>query len=186
MAVRRLAPRRFYNPVQKDAATLLESSDETNGERTLGEVELAPGGGNPVHFHRAFTERFVVLEGSIRVRLGKTSRVLTAGQTVVVQPGVLHCFANPTDRPARFLVELRPGHTGFEQAIQIAYGLAADGKTTAKGMPKNLYHLAVIFVMADSNVPGIMSLLTPLLRFLAARARKNGIEQELIQKYVRV
>ena len=33
--------RRIYNPVQKDAATFLETSEETGGERTLIEIEAA-------------------------------------------------------------------------------------------------------------------------------------------------
>ena len=31
-------PRRIYNPVQRDAATFLETSEETGGERTLAEL----------------------------------------------------------------------------------------------------------------------------------------------------
>ena len=48
-------PRRIYNPVQKDYATFLETSAETNGLRTLIEIELAPGGGNLVHYHKALS-----------------------------------------------------------------------------------------------------------------------------------
>ena len=36
---------RIYNPIQKDYATFLETSDETGGEHTLIEIEVAPGGG---------------------------------------------------------------------------------------------------------------------------------------------
>lgn len=38
--------RRYYHPIQKDYATFLQTSEETGGERTLIEVEVAPGGGN--------------------------------------------------------------------------------------------------------------------------------------------
>jgi hypothetical protein len=37
--------RRYYNPVEKGHATFLQTSEETGGERTLIEVEVAPGGG---------------------------------------------------------------------------------------------------------------------------------------------
>lgn len=37
--------------------------------------------------------------------------------------------------------------------------------------------------MGEGRVPGVMSLLMPVFRLLAARARKKGIEQELISKY---
>lgn len=177
------ARRRIYNPVQKDYATFLASSAETNGAYSLAEVELAPGGGNHPHYHTAFTERFEVLEGGLQVLLGKERRMLKPGETATVQPNTLHCFANPTAQPSRFLVELRPGHTGFEQAIQIAYGLATDGKTNKDGLPTNLYHLALLLTLGESKLPGLFGLLLPLFNYLAARARKLGIEQELIEKY---
>ena len=37
--------RRIYNPVQKDAATFLETSEETSGARSLIKVEVASDGG---------------------------------------------------------------------------------------------------------------------------------------------
>jgi hypothetical protein len=39
--------RRYYHPEQKDYATFLETSEETGGERTLIEIEVAPGGDDP-------------------------------------------------------------------------------------------------------------------------------------------
>ena len=42
----RVTTRRYYHPLQKDYATFLKTSEETGGEFTLIEVEVAPGGGN--------------------------------------------------------------------------------------------------------------------------------------------
>ena len=39
------ARRRYYHPTQKDYATLLQTCEETGGERTLIEVEVAPEAG---------------------------------------------------------------------------------------------------------------------------------------------
>ncbi len=36
--------RRIVNPVQNGAVTWLATSEETGGERTLAELEVAPGG----------------------------------------------------------------------------------------------------------------------------------------------
>ena len=177
------SPRRIYNPIIKDYATFLETSASTNGKRTLIEIELAPGGGNPVHYHKTFSERFEALEGELYVQVGKEIRILQPLQSVTAYANTVHRFFNPTGQRTRFLVELRPGHTGFEQSLQIAYGLAADGKTNAKSLPSNLYHLAIIFMLGEGMVPGPFTLLTPIFRFLAARARKKSIEQELIRKY---
>jgi quercetin dioxygenase-like cupin family protein len=178
-----VAPRRIYNPVQEDYATFLQTSAQTNGERTLIEIELAPGGGNLPHYHRAFAESFEVLEGELQLQLGKQKHFLKPRESATAPAGTLHCFSNPTTQQTRLLVELRPGHAGLEQALQIGYGLAADGKTNQASLPTNLYHLAVLFALGESIVPGVFALLTPVFRFLAARARKQGIEQELISTY---
>jgi mannose-6-phosphate isomerase-like protein (cupin superfamily) len=177
------SPRRIYNPIIKDYATFLETSAATNGKRTLIEIELAPGGGNPLHYHKSFSERFEVLEGTLHVQVGKETFILQPTQSATASANTLHRFFNPTDQRTRFLVDIRPGHTGFEQSLQIAYGLAADGKTNAKSLPTNLYHLAVLFVLGEGMVPGVFALLMPVFRMLAARARKKGIEQELIRTY---
>lgn len=177
--------RRIYNPVQKDHATFLETSAETGGERTLLEIDLAPGGGNTPHYHRAFSERFEVLEGELEVRVDKAIYTLEPGQSETVPADTLHNFTNATGQRTRFLVELRPGSTGFERALQIGYGLAADGKTDAKSRPKDPLHLAVLLALGASSIPGPFALLTPVFRLLAARARRKGVEAELIRTYCR-
>lgn len=176
-------PRRYYHPTQKDYATFLETSASTNGRRTLIEIELAPGGGNVPHYHSTFSERFEVLEGELQVRAGSETYTLGPGQSKTAYPNTLHCVKNPTDTPARYLVDIQPGSTGFEQALKIGYGLATDGKTNRQGVPKNIYHLAVTLIMGESQLPGLFSLLLPVFRLLAARARKRGIEQALIDSY---
>jgi mannose-6-phosphate isomerase-like protein (cupin superfamily) len=179
------APRRIYNPVQQDYASFVQTSAHTNGARTLIEIELAPGGGTTPHYHRSFSERFEVLAGELEVQLGRTIQRLTVGESATADMRTLHCFANPTPQPTRFLIELRPGHTGFEQGLQIVYGLASEGKTNAKSVPTNPYHLAVVLELGDTQLPGMLRVLLPVLRLAAARARRKGIEQALIDRYCR-
>lgn len=179
------APRRIYNPVQQNSVTFVQTSAQTNGARTLMEIELAPGGGTTLHAHRLFAEQFEVLEGELQVQLGQTIQRLTVGQAATAAPKTWHCFSNPTQQPTRFLIELRPGHTGIEQGLQIVYGLASDGKTNSKGVPTNLYHLAVVLQLGDTQLPGVLRMLLPLVRMLMAQARRKGIEQELIARYCR-
>lgn len=83
----------------------------------------------------------------------------------------------------KFTVELRPGHAGFENSLKIAYGLAKDGLTNNKSIPKSLSHLAVLADIGGTVPGGIFSKLMPLLRWQAGRARKKGIEKMLIEKY---
>ncbi len=174
---------RYYHPVQKDYTTFLETSEETGGDHTLLEIELAPGGGNTPHYHKTYDEHFEVVEGTLEVLVGKETRVLRPGQKAVAPRNTLHKFRNPGEERARFLVELRPGSAGFEKAIKAGYGLARDGRVRADGTPKNLYHLAVLLEWSEIRLPGIFTIAEPLLRFLAKRARRKGVDKELEAKY---
>lgn len=176
--------RRYYHPGQNDYATFIETSEETGGVRTLIEIELAPGGGNAPHYHLTYDEHFEVLEGALEVQLGEYSRVLRPGGKAVAYRTVVHRFRNPTDEPTTFLVELRPGHEGFEKAIKVAYGLAEDGMAAANDAPKNPYHLALVFEWGEGRLPGAFTLAEPVFRLLAKQARRKGIDRELEDRYV--
>jgi quercetin dioxygenase-like cupin family protein len=176
--------RRIYSPVQKDAAIFLETSEESGGVRTLLEVELAAGGGNALHRHLSYAERFTCVEGELTVRVDGLLHVLHPGDQAIAEIGVLHAFANESDEPARFEVELVPGHRGFEQALQIAYGLAQDGATNSNGVPRNLIQAAVVGDMAEIRVVGLMRALTPVLKLLARWGRRRGVDAALVERYV--
>ncbi|MGH3090401.1 MAG: cupin domain-containing protein [Rubrobacteraceae bacterium] len=182
---RQLYRRRHYNPVQKDAATFLEMSEETDGERTLAVVEVAPGGGTTPHYHKTYSEGFEVIEGSLEVLVGEEARVLRAGEKAIVPKNTLHRFHNATDETVTFLCEMRPGQPGFEKTIMVAYGLARDGLTRSDGIPKNLYHMALLLEWAEIRVPGIFTIIAPIMRLLAKRARRKGIDKELEARYCR-
>jgi quercetin dioxygenase-like cupin family protein len=177
--------RRIYNPIQKDYATFLETSEETGGEHTLIEIEVAPGGGTTPHYHLTYAEHFEVISGALEVMVGGETRTLIEGEKAVAPKNTLHNFHNATDEPTTFLIELRPGSSGFEKALRIAYGLATDGLSNSKGLPKNLYHTALLFEWGEGRLPGIFALLEPLFGLLAKRARRKGIDRELAARYVR-
>jgi quercetin dioxygenase-like cupin family protein len=180
------AERRVYeNPTIGDKAVFLQTSAETGGAYTLLEVELAPGGGNPPHTHRTYTETFIPVEGELEVQLGKERKLLRPGETCTVPLRAVHCFRNPSDKPIKFRVKLVPGHEGFEQCVKIAYGLAKDGLTNREGFPKNLSHAAVVLNFFDPAPTGLMRLMLPFFRWKARQARKRGVEQELIDRYCR-
>jgi quercetin dioxygenase-like cupin family protein len=175
--------REIYNPVQRDRITFLKTSAETDGELTLLEMEVAPGGGNGLHIHTTYAERFTVIQGELGVQLSDQQHILHAGDTALAPAGTIHRWYNSSEQPSRIYVELRPGHAGFEQTLRIVYGLARDGLTHADGTPKNLLHLAVILRMSDIKVTGPVSLLSPLFGLLAWVARRRGVEAELLARY---
>jgi mannose-6-phosphate isomerase-like protein (cupin superfamily) len=173
--------RRYYNPEQKDYATFLMTSEETGGERTLIEIEVAPGGGTPPHYHKTYEEHFEVLEGELEVRVGGETRVLGPGEKASVPLNTRHNFRNPTGESTTFLVELRPGSAGFEKALMAGYGLASDGKNPIR----HPYYLAVILGWSDIRLPGVFTVAEPLLRLLERQARRKGVDRELEERYCR-
>lgn len=94
-----------------------------------------------------------------------------------------HRFFNDTNEDIIFHVLLNPGSIGFENSLRITYGLANDGLTNKKSVPKSLFHLAVVAKIGDSNLTGAIGMITPLLDLLYRKAKKNGIEEKLIRKY---
>ena len=173
--------RRYYNPGQKDYATFLKTSEETGGAITLIEIEVAPDGRTPPHYHKTYDEHFEVLEGTLEVLLGKEKHTLRPGQKAVAPRNTLHCFKNPAREATTFLVEMRPGQPGFEKAVKVGYGLASDGRNPFY----HPYQLAVILQWSEIRMNGVMGLLDPVFRLLAKRARKKGIDKELEAEYCR-
>lgn len=173
----------FVNPVFKDRATVLENVEETGGKYMLGELEVAPGGGNFMHTHIAFEETFTAVKGVLGIALKNKKYFLNPGESITIPLHTPHHFFNPGKEPITCHIKFVPGHEGFVKGIAIGYGLAADGKTNSKGIPTNLMHLALLIVLTDTRPTGIMSMLFPFFKWLAYRAKKNGTEQALLEKY---
>ncbi|HET8757740.1 MAG TPA: cupin domain-containing protein [Solirubrobacteraceae bacterium] len=86
-------------------STLLELSDAM----FRSEVEARRGaGGGPLHRHLHQQERFAVHDGALRVWTGlRGSRLVRAGEEIVVPPGRPHTFRVAGER-ARFTAEFTP------------------------------------------------------------------------------
>jgi quercetin dioxygenase-like cupin family protein len=177
--------RKIHNPIQKDTVIFLQTHADTNGQYTLVEVELANGGGVGLHYHKTYSEKFTCLEGELQVQLGKDIHTLVPGQSAVAFPNINHLFRNRSGNPCKFRVELMPASRGFEQSLQIGYGLATDGLCKKNGFPKDKLALAWLFEISESNLPGWMSMFEFILRRQAKKAIQKGIHKELISKYVK-
>jgi quercetin dioxygenase-like cupin family protein len=177
--------RKIYNPVQKDTVVFIKTGSDTKNEYTLVEVELADGGGVGLHYHKTYSEAFECIEGEVQVQLDKTIHTLKPGESATAHPHSNHLFRNRSGKPCRFRVEIRPSSRGFEQSLQIAYGLANDGLCKKNGFPKDNLSLAWLFDISESNLPGWRSIFESILRGQACKARKKGLDKQLLEKYVR-
>lgn len=174
----------FVNPVIKDTITFVRTASESDGRITEADLTLLPGGGNILHYHKTFSETFTAVDGELGVKLGKRkTKILKPGESHTVAPMNIHGFFNPADTTIRFNVKISPGHEGFENSIKILYGLASDGLTNNKSIPKSLKHIALIVTMSDMNLPGFFTFIFPVLKQIAKKARQAGEEEKLIGKY---
>ena len=131
------------NPVTGEVLIFHKTSRDTGGEYVLVETILRPGATvAAAHAHPYQSESFQVLAGRVGMKVGRRKLELQAGEGVTVLPGTAHKFWNAGDGEARFTCEVRPAGA-FEQLIETMFSLAANGKTSKKGMPNPL-RLAVI------------------------------------------
>ncbi|WP_341840470.1 cupin domain-containing protein [Chitinophaga caseinilytica] len=173
----------IVNPIIKDQVTFTETSASTGGRISRLEVTLMPGGGTPMHYHRNFSETFVVSEGVLTVTMNDRFVRLAPGGHFTVEKGVSHRFSNETNEPVLFTTIVEPGSTGFENALRILYGLAEDGITDNKGMPRNPLILAAISDMSDMHPAGAAMLFLPVFKLLGLISRISGTEKRLLSKY---
>jgi mannose-6-phosphate isomerase-like protein (cupin superfamily) len=95
-----------------------------------------PGGAITEHLHPHQEERFTIDTGEAHFTLNGEERVVGPGEMIVVPVGVPHSEANPGSVAIEGTVELHPAlHT--RQMHEAFAGLAAEGKTTPRGAPKN-------------------------------------------------
>jgi len=95
-----------------------------------------PGGAIPEHSHPHQEERFIISSGEARFTLNGEQRTVGAGEAITVPVGVAHSEENAGSVPVGGTVELRPAlHS--RQMHEAFAGLAAEGKTTGRGAPKN-------------------------------------------------
>lgn len=177
------AKRIFVNPIYKDRVQVLKTSEETEGHYSEGELEIYPGGGNQMHTHSAFEETFTAVKGILGVAVRNKKYYLNPGESLAVPINTPHHFFNDSNDAVTCRIKFIPGHEDFVKGLAIGYGLAADGKTNSKGKPKNLQHLALLISLTDTKPVGLFGSIFPALKWLAKRARKNGTEKALLEKY---
>jgi len=127
------------NPASGERITFRRTAAQTNGELVAIDLELPAGRRvpGPLHIHPEQEERFAVVHGTMRFRLGRRHVVAGPGEVVVVAAGERHDFANVGDTDALVHVEVRPA-LQMERMFETAVALARAGRTTRGGIPKPL------------------------------------------------
>src|SRR5213593_1389201 len=132
------------NPVTGERLVFRRTTADSGGAVLSFAYFLPAGGSVPLaHVHPRQEERFEIVSGRARIRVGRRLRHAKAGEHVLVPRGTVHRLWNDGADELHAFVEFRPAlrtEEGFEQL----FGLARDGKLGKRGFP----HPLQIAVMA--------------------------------------
>lgn len=142
------------NPASGERITFRETAADSAGARLVIDLELPAGRRVPggQHIHPRQEERFEVIEGTMRFKLGRRRVVAGPGEVVVVPAGQRHDFANVGRDDALVRVEIRPA-LNMEQLFETAVGLARQRRTMLGGIPRPL-DLALFTQQFEDEVQG--------------------------------
>jgi mannose-6-phosphate isomerase-like protein (cupin superfamily) len=126
------------NQVSGETIEFIQTAADTDGELLAIDLTLTPDGQVPgTHVHPEQEERFEVLSGRMKFKLGFKTITAGPGETVVVPAGKRHRFSNAGDQDAHVRVEVRPA-LRMEELFETTAALAAEGHVWSTGMPKPL------------------------------------------------
>jgi quercetin dioxygenase-like cupin family protein len=121
----------------EDPVLKVKLSFERQGDILIGDVEMAPGGGIGKHFHPKQEERWTVVEGNMRFKLGRRKQIVTDGGEVVVPANVRHSLKNIGDSTARLRFEADPA-LELEPFLEQAAAMNRAGSVTKIGVPTSI------------------------------------------------
>ncbi len=104
----------------------LATAASTGGDFGLYRWDFGPQRSGPdAHFHKAISESFFILSGTIRLFNGTQWASATEGEFLYVPPGGIHGFRNESEQLASMLLLFTPGaprEEYFETLAAIAQG----------------------------------------------------------------
>ena len=128
--------RQFSNPATGESITFTATAQDGDEDVVRFNWRSAPGGAITEHLHPHQEERFMIAAGEAHFTLDGAQRIVGPGETIVVPIGVRHSESNRGSVAIEGVVERRPALQS-QQMHEAFGGLAAEGKTTSRGAPKN-------------------------------------------------
>lgn len=172
------------NPVTGERIEVLEAPSKANGQRFRTRFNLAPRGRIAgAHAHPGASQTFHVEAGALHVRVGSETRVLRAGESAMVPPGVIHDQWNEGDVPAVVIEDSQPAPHALP-FLRALFALARAGETDAAGRPSLLMASAIFSEYRGAIRPEpralrmVVGTLAPFAWLLGHRARARQLGQE--------
>jgi mannose-6-phosphate isomerase-like protein (cupin superfamily) len=180
----------FENPVSGERAVVLTDPDEHPERILVSHLYVTPGGRVAVaHRHPNLTERFHVLHGKVGFMIDGEERVLGPGDEAEVPPETIHDWWQTGEETAQVVVEVAPGER-FVEMVGTMFGLARDGRSDGKGLPRPLQLAVTVRGFRDTMViasppPWVQALLFGALAPIGRLAgRKPSYERYLTSDVV--
>jgi mannose-6-phosphate isomerase-like protein (cupin superfamily) len=168
----------IVNPEIDERVRFIRTAADTGGELLETEQWLAPGGsGGVLHVHPEQEERFTVISGALRVRVGGEQRDYGPDESAVVAPGTAHVFENASSGTTHFRGEVRPALRTEEFFERLASLAQQEGATPERHLsPMALAPLISEYrrEVALPRVPAVVQ--HAAIGMLAAVARRRGSE----------
>jgi quercetin dioxygenase-like cupin family protein len=180
MAEQHGTPRVIDNPISGERIVIRTSGAETQGRLLSFDLSLPPGCHVPArHVHPEQVERFTLMAGHLRFRVGRRTLLASPGETISVPAGTAHWFGNPGAEVAEVRVEVEPA-LRTEELFQATEAMARAGHLPGTRLPR-LSDLALVLVefqreLAVPNIPAVIvrAVLAPLAWFGRRRASPDN------------
>lgn len=92
--------------------------------------------GPPPHYHKNFSEVFLVTEGEMEFVINGEPRIVKAGESVDLSPGTLHTFTNNSSAPCKWVnIHSPKGFLSFFQQLGVS---ASEENAFQKSIDKEL------------------------------------------------
>jgi len=168
----------FENPVTGERVVVLTDPEVHPEKALVAHLFVRPGGRVAVaHRHPTLVERFHVVGGKVGFLIGEEKHLLGPGESAEVPAGTLHDWWQVGEEEAEVVVEVVPGDR-FVEMVATFFGLARDGKSDRKGVPRPLqlavsataYRDVMIVASPPPAVQRVLfGVLAPLGRMLGRR-----------------
>ena len=174
----RKSPEVITNPVTGEVVRVLESTPEV----FRFEFVLLPHGTVAAPHQHTVPQTIAARIGTLHASVEGTHHVLEPDKSVIIEAGQTHDQWNPADTEVWAMEEFRPA-ARMHDFFRVLFGMARDGLTDAKGVPRPLLASALFAEFSDSIRPGrrFDRILLGALRPLARLAGSHRV----IQSYLR-
>ncbi len=140
--------------------TFLNTGQETNGEILEIDVSFKPTAETNIlkwrdaHVHPYQEERFKVISGTVRFRIGDREQILTAGQSISGPPNIPHTWNSADGEEIQMLAELRPALHTDAAAASFMHAGSTQGKMSL---------LQAVVIMSEFDGLAYPTKTTPIL-----------------------